>query len=84
MFDEEYRELLASVDLKPLDYKQVADDWESRQEEWYHAMISEEDLSIILGIPNLKIYAWCRWGPPRGKRDGVIGHISRRENVNWM
>ena len=60
MFDEEYRELLASVDLKPLDYKQVADDWESRQEEWYHAMISEEDLSIILGIPNLKIYAWCR------------------------
>ena len=23
-------------------------------------------------------------GSPRGKRDGVIGHISRRENVNWM
>ena len=21
-------------------------------------------------------------GPPSGKRDGVIGHISRRENVN--
>ena len=60
MFDEEYRKLLSSVDLKPLDYKQVADDWESRQEEWYHAMISEEDLSIVLGIPNLKIYAWCR------------------------
>ena len=23
-------------------------------------------------------------GPPRGKRDGVIGHISERENGNWM
>ena len=23
-------------------------------------------------------------GPPRGKRDGVIGHISVRENGNWM
>ena len=22
--------------------------------------------------------------PPRGKRDGVNGHISERENVNWM
>ena len=20
----------------------------------------------------------------RGKRDGIIGHISKRENVNWM
>ena len=23
-------------------------------------------------------------GPPRGKRDGVIGHISERENENLM
>ena len=23
-------------------------------------------------------------GPPRGKRDDVIGHISKRENGNWM
>ena len=23
-------------------------------------------------------------GPPRGKRDGVIGHISERESGNWM
>ena len=23
-------------------------------------------------------------GPPRGKRDGVIWHISRRESGNWM
>ena len=24
------------------------------------------------------------WGPPRGKRDGVIRHILERENANWM
>ena len=24
------------------------------------------------------------WGPPRGKRDRVIGHISKRENGNWI
>ena len=24
-----------------------------------------------------------KW-PPGGKRDGVIGHISNRENGNWM
>ena len=23
-------------------------------------------------------------GPPRGKRDGVIGHILKRENENWI
>ena len=23
-------------------------------------------------------------GVPKGKRDGVIGHISKRENGNWM
>ena len=25
-----------------------------------------------------------KWGPKRGKRDGMIGHISTREFVNWM
>ena len=29
-------------------------------------------------LPNLN------WGSPRGKRNGVIGHISERENGNWM
>ena len=24
------------------------------------------------------------WDPPRGKRDGVIEHISKRENGHWM
>ena len=24
------------------------------------------------------------WGPPRGKRDGVIRHILERENLIWM
>ena len=60
MLDEEYQKLIAAVGLKTLDYKEVANDWESRDDEWYHAIISLEDLSIILAIPNLKVYAWCR------------------------
>ena len=38
----------------------MADDWEVKQDEWYHALISINDLPIILAIPDLKIYAWCR------------------------
>ena len=38
------------------------------------------------------LFAWIKkkeqrdiyWGPPRGKRDGVIQHILERENGNWM
>ena len=27
---------------------------------------------------------WMILGPPSGKRDGVIEHTSKRENVNWI
>ena len=47
-------------DMKPLAYKDVAEDWEKNSKEWYHALISDVDLPIILAIPDLKIYAWCR------------------------
>lgn len=57
---EEYRKLLESMELKTLNYKELAEDWESRKEEWYHALISMDDLSTVLTIPNLKVYAWCR------------------------
>ena len=46
--------------------------------------------SKIFLIPSVMkiwtILCWCSLtrGPPRGKRDGVIGHISKRENVNWI
>ena len=46
--------------MKALDYKEIARDWESRNDEWYHALISIDDLPIVLSIPNLKVYAWCR------------------------
>ena len=29
-------------------------------------------------------YPHDKGGPARGKCDGVIGHISKRENGNWM
>ena len=47
-------------DVNPLSYKDVAEDWETNSSEWYHALVSIEDLPIVLAIPGLKIYAWCR------------------------
>ena len=58
--DESYKKLLRDFDLKTLSYKDVADDWERKSTEWYHALIAIEDLPIVLAIPELKIYAWCR------------------------
>ena len=61
MEDKEENSYKALVkDMKPLSYKDVADDWEKNSSEWYHALISIEDLPIVLAIPNLKVYAWCR------------------------
>ena len=60
MDGKEYQQLLESMELKTLDYKEVAQDWESRKDEWYHALISMDDLPTVLAIPNLKVYAWCR------------------------
>ena len=60
MLDMEYKQLLSSLQLKPKTYKSVADDWELKPEEWYHALVSIEDLAIILAIPDIKIYSWCR------------------------
>ena len=47
-------QLLESWELKTLDYK------ESRSDEWYHALISIDDLPNVFSISNLKIYAWYR------------------------
>ena len=58
MFDDEaYKTLIRSMQMRPLTYKNVADDWETRPDEWYHALIAIEDLPIVLAIPNLKVYA---------------------------
>ena len=58
--DAEYTNLLAEMNLKPLLYNDVANDWQASSVEWYHAMIAIEDLPIVLAIPTLRIYAWCR------------------------
>lgn len=58
--DESYKMLLREMQLETLTYKEIADDWETKSDEWYHAMIAIEDLPIVLAIPNLKIYSWCR------------------------
>ena len=58
--DEAYKKLIRDYGLTPLSYKDVAEDWERNSKEWYHALIAIEDLPIVLAIPELKIYAWCR------------------------
>ena len=37
-----------------------------------------------MNISRLICAITASWGPARGKRDGVIRHISKRENGNWM
>ena len=56
--EKAYKELIK--DIVPLSYKDVAEDWEKKPKEWYHALIAIEDLPIVLAIPELRIYAWCR------------------------
>ena len=55
---ESYKMLVK--DINPLSYKDVAEDWQRNSSEWYHALVAIEDLLIVLAIPGLKIYAWCR------------------------
>ena len=57
--DEMYKELLRKMDLVPLTYKEIAEDWIENEKEWYHAMIADEDLSTVMAIPTLRIYSWC-------------------------
>ncbi len=61
------------MNLKPLTYEEVANDWKKSADEWYHAMIANEDLPIVLAIPNLKIYSWCRCKVVAD--DGSEGHL---------
>ena len=58
--DAAYKMLIKGMELKPMTYEDVAKDWNSNGKEWYHALISIDDLPTVLAIPNLNIYAWCR------------------------
>ena len=53
MIDGEYQILLESMEMKALDYEEIAKDWESRNDDWYHALIGIDDFPIVLSIPNL-------------------------------
>ena len=44
--DAEYKKLIADLRLNPMTYN-----WESNEKGRYHAMISIEDLPIVLAIP---------------------------------
>ena len=76
MLDAEYKQLLKSMQLEPKTYKCIADDWEVKQEEWYHALISFEDLPTILAIPDMKIYAWCRCK--------LVANDKSEDHFNWQ
>ena len=58
--DAAYKMLMKELDMKPLTYETVAKDWDDNDNEWYHALVAIEDLPVVLAIPNLNVYAWCR------------------------
>ena len=58
--DSMYKKLIRDMKLRPLQYRNIADDWLEDSNEWYHAMVADEDLPIVLAIPSLQIYSWCR------------------------
>ena len=58
--DAAYRSLMSEMDMKPLTYEAATKDWDSNPNEWYHALVTIEDLPIVLAIPDLKAYAWCQ------------------------
>ena len=76
-------------DIQPLSYQDVAEDWEKNSKEWYHALISIADLPIVLAIPDLKIYAWCRCkvvaddGSEAHFHWHGLVHFPKRKLVSW-
>ena len=58
---EEYYKLLRSFDFEPASYKKIAGGLMSNGiVEMYHALVHEEDISLLFGIPNLTIFWCCR------------------------
>lgn len=58
MTDEIYDTLVG--EMTPTSYATIAEDWMGNNKEWYHAVVAMEDLPIVIAIPNLRIYSWCR------------------------
>ena len=87
--DEAYKKLIRDFQLTPRTYKDVAEDWERSNTEWYHALIAIEDVSTVLVIPALKIYAWCRCkvvandGSEAHLHWHALVHFSERKLETW-
>ena len=87
--DEAYKKLIRDFELTPRTYKDVAEDWERNNTEWYHALIAIEDLPTVLAIPELKIYAWCRCkvvandGSEAHLHWHALVHFSGRKLKSW-
>ena len=87
--DEAYKKLIRDAELTPSTYKDVVEDWERNNKEWYHPLIAIEDLSTVLAIPSLKIYVWC-WCKVVAN-DGfeahlhwhALDHFSERKLASW-
>ena len=58
---------MREMEMKPRSYEELANDWEA------NGTTAIEDLSIVLAIPYLKIYAWCRCKVVAD--DGSEGHF---------
>ena len=53
--------LMREMNMKSLTHEAVAKDGGNNQNEWYHALITIEDLPILLALPDLKVYVWYRF-----------------------
>ena len=80
--DDTYKMLIREFNLKHLSYGDIAHDWNESSKEWYHALIAIEDLPIVLAIPNLNIYAWCRCKVVAD--DGSEGHLHWHALVHFV
>ena len=58
MLDEEYKNAMHGMGMETLAYEKLANDWKRKNTEWYDTIVAIEDLSVVLAIPNLNIYAW--------------------------
>lgn len=58
--DEEYYSSLSANNIVPLSPTEMAKDWESSPNEWYHLYLANSDFNLIISEPDIKCYSLCR------------------------
>lgn len=58
--DEEYYSSLAANGIVGLSPEEMARDYESAPQEWYHLYLHDSDFPLIINTPGIKWYAICR------------------------